>query len=247
MGWNVAPLDRIDVVILAGGRGTRLASAVPDRPKVLAKVAGRPFLDHQLDLLQDAGARRVVLALGYRAEDVLAYIEARPANDMELVPSIEDIALDTGGGLRLALSYLTTDPVLVMNGDSFAAIDFAAMAAAHRNRNGTVTLALGRVENAGRYGRVRVDDAGQVVAFEEKSAEAGGGDINLGIYLMARTAIEGIDHGRPVSLERETFPGLVGKGLYGFASDAPFIDIGTPESLAAADDFFRRRRASEVA
>ena len=241
----MAPLDRIDVVILAGGRGTRLASAVADRPKVLAVVAGRPFLDHQLDLLRQAGARRVVLALGYRAEDVIAYIEARPANDMELVPSIEETALDTGGGLRLALSYLTTDPVLVMNGDSFAAIDFAAMAAAHQDRG--VTLALGRVADAGRYGRVRVDDAGQVVAFEEKSAEAGGGDINLGIYLMSRAAIEEIDPGRPVSLERETFPGLVGKGLYGFASDASFIDIGTPESLAAADDFFRRHRASEVA
>lgn len=247
MGWNVAPLDRIDVVILAGGRGTRLASAVPDRPKVLAKVAGRPFLDYQLALVKEAGARRVVLALGYRAEDVIAYIEARPANGMELIPSVEETPLDTGGGLRLALPHLDTDPVLVMNGDTFAAVDFAALAAAHRDRNAAVTLALGRVEDAGRYGRIRVDDEGRVTAFNEKPAAAGGGDINLGIYFMARRVIGGIADGRPVSLERETFPGLVGKGLYGFASDAPFIDIGTPDALAAAGEFFRALGPSEVA
>ncbi len=234
----IHPLDGLDTIVLAGGLGTRLRAAVADRPKVLAPVLGRPFLDRLLDWLEARGARRVILALGHMADQVTAHVAAHPRPGVDVLASVEPAPLGTGGALRHALPLLRGSPVLVLNGDSFVAADLAALRDLHERRRARATLTLTRVADAGRYGSVEEDATGAITAFREKMPDAGPGLINAGVYLLEREVIAAIPAGRPVSLEREVFAGLCGRGLYGSVQDAPFIDIGTPESFAAAGGFF---------
>lgn len=229
-------------MILAGGLGSRLQSVLPDRQKVVGTVAGRPFLHHLLNQFADAGVGRFVLALGHHAGQVAEAGRGWGRSDVEIVASVEPMPLGTAGALRHALAALRSDTVLVANGDSYARADLAAMLAFHRARQARITLLLIPVRNADRYGRVRTDADGAVLAFEEKPVDAGDfagpAAVNGGIYLMERAAVAAIPAGRPVSLEREVFPAYVGKGLYGHLQAVPFIDIGTPESWSAAAGFF---------
>lgn len=150
--------------------------------------------------------------------------------------------MGTAGALRLALPKLESDPVLVMNGDAFCAIDLERFYAWHGNRGARATMALIKVNNAARYGRVQVDPEGVVVHFAEKSEGSGPAWVNAGIYLMDRALLETIETNRLVSLEKEIFPAWIGKGLYGYLCEGRFLDIGTPSSYADAQRFF----ASEV-
>lgn len=229
-------LENITAVILAGGLGTRLREIVADRPKVLADVNGRPFLAFLLDRLADAGIRRVVLCTGYMAELVRDTF-GESYRDMNLHYSQEDSPLGTGGALRLALPLISSDPVLVMNGDSFCDADLAQFARRHRAVAAQSSLALVQVEDVARYGAVAVDEPGAVKSFTEKGSRSGGGLINAGIYLLARQIIESIAPDKIVSLEREVFPGLIGKGLYGFLQSARFIDIGVPDEYRRSQTF----------
>src|SRR5262245_36592100 len=163
------PLAGMNVVILAGGLGSRLKAVLPDRQKVLADVAGKPFLGMLIDFYAAAGANRVVLALGHRAADVQHFADGHAAA-AELVASIEPEPRGTGGALRHALPLLSSATVLVANGDSFAAVDLCALLHLHRRRRSAITLALAFVENTARYGHVEVDRNGLVRSFVEKAA-----------------------------------------------------------------------------
>jgi D-glycero-alpha-D-manno-heptose 1-phosphate guanylyltransferase len=236
------PLQGIDCVLLAGGLGSRLRPALQGRQKVFAEVAGRPFLCHLIDFYAAAGAERIVLALGYRATDGEQLIRDFRGK-AELIASIEPELRGTGGALRHALPLLRTQTLLVANGDSLAQIDIGALLRLHRERAGSITLALARRDDTSRYGSVLIDDAGAVIQFREKApvepdAPKATGFINAGIYLIERRVIAAMPPDRPLSLEREVFPQWVGRGLFGLASGMPFIDIGTPESWAAAAHFF---------
>lgn len=233
---------QLDAIILAGGRGTRLASALPDRQKVTATVAGKPFFCHVLDRLGEAGIRRAVLATGHRAADVEVALHAYADSRTQVVVSTEDKPLGTGGAVRAATLSTRSDPVLVLNGDSIAEIDFAALLALHRARNAAVTIAAVRAPEPGRFGALQIAADDAVTAFVEK-ADGMAEWINAGVYLFAREALAAIPAGRPVSLEREVLPVLAGRRLYAAKFDVPFIDIGTPASLAAAGAFFAGARA----
>jgi NDP-sugar pyrophosphorylase family protein len=235
-------LRGIDCVLLAGGLGSRLRPVLEGRQKVLAEVAGRPFLRHLIDFYAAAGAERIVLALGYRAADGEQFMRDF-RGEAELIASIESEPRGTGGAVRHALPLLRTQTVLVANGDSFAPVDIGALLRLHRERAGAITIALTRADDTGRYGRVMIDDAGAVIQFREKAVPKPGvpgtaGLINAGIYLIERRVIANMPQDRPISLEREVFPQWVGRGLFGLASGIPFIDIGTPDSWAEAEDFF---------
>ena len=238
-------LAGLDAVILAGGLGTRLASVLPDRQKVVGEIAGRPLLHHLLHQFSEVGISRLVLALGHRAEQVTAAAAEWARSGIELLESVEPAPLGTGGALRHALPRLRSDTLLVANGDSFAAADLASLLAFHRSRRARITLLLVTIKDASRYGRVRVDATGAVIAFDEKPAEPDAmpapTSINAGIYLMDRDVVAEITAERPVLLEREVIPAYIGKGLYGHLQLVPFIDIGTPESCAAAEQFFAAR------
>jgi NDP-sugar pyrophosphorylase family protein len=233
-----AALGSVSAAILAGGQGTRLRAVVSDRPKVLADVGGRPFLAYLLDVLAKHGGREVVICTGYRAEQVRQALGDSYAG-MRLVYSQESEPLGTGGGLRLALPHLASEDVLVMNGDSYCEADLGEFVRFHRSRapRPTASLVVVHVKDAGRYGSVAIDSGGRVARFEEKGSPRAGW-INAGIYLMARDLVAEIPGGRPVSLEREVFPGWVERGIYAYRSPGPFIDIGAPESYQEAQSFF---------
>jgi len=126
----------------------------------------------------------------------------------------------------------------VMNGDSFCETDLAAFWRAHRERNAVGSMVICEVADTHQSGRVSFDANGAVTSFVEKGASAGPGWINAGIYLLGRALLESIPVERPVSLERETFPAWIGRGLYAFPTAGKFLDIGTPESYAAAQEMF---------
>lgn len=233
-------LASMTTVILAGGFGSRLRSVVTDRPKVLAKVGGRPFIHYLLDQLSGAGIRRVVLCTGHLGTQVQELLQDR-YRDLDLVYSQEPVPLGTAGALRLALPLLNSDPVLVMNGDSLCEAELNFFVYWHHARSAEATLLLTEVPDTRRYGRVSMDEDGLVRQLNEKSCVGGPGWINAGVYLLSRRLIEMIPSDRVVSLEREIFPDWIGRGLYGLRRSGRFLDIGTPESYALAEEIFAPR------
>jgi D-glycero-alpha-D-manno-heptose 1-phosphate guanylyltransferase len=226
--------------VLAGGLGTRLRPALDDRPKVLALVAGRPFLTYLLDMLRAVSVKRVVLLTGYKGEQVESAL-GHYYQGMSLVYSAEPSPRGTAGALRVALPHLDSSTILLLNGDSYCGMDMHTFAGFHRRRGADVSIALTRVEDAGRYGRVETTAGGLVTAFAEKQPAGGPGWINAGVYLLERRVIEEIPTGRPVSLEREMLPAwIASKTVYGHRRARPFLDVGTPESYLAAAAFMQK-------
>jgi NDP-sugar pyrophosphorylase family protein len=212
-------------LILAGGKGTRLAAAVPDRPKVLAPIHGRPFLDFLIASLARQGLTELVFLLGDRHEPIVAALEGTGARH-----SIEREPLGTGGAVKLAASYCDDDFFLV-NGDTYLDFDAQGLLDAHRRTGAAITLAAAEVEDAGRYGKLEVED-GRVVRFREKDPNAGPGLINGGVYVVSPRVLELIPEGTFVSLENEVFPRLLARGerLSAVEQSGAFFDIGTESS-----------------
>ena len=231
-------LSKITAVILSGGLGTRLRSVVLGQPKVLSEVNSRPFIAYLLDQLSQAGIEKVVLCTGYLGEQVKATF-GEYYKDITLLYSQERITLGTGGALRLALPLLKSEPVLVLNGDSFCQADFVNFLNQHITKKATASLLLAEVPDFSRYGSVRMSMNGEITSFEEKSRKAGHGLINAGVYLLNNTFLESIPVNINISLEHEMFPLWINKGLYGFQNKGNFLDIGIPQDYAAAGRFFK--------
>jgi mannose-1-phosphate guanylyltransferase len=232
-GVTTGVLDRIDVAILAGGLGTRLRNVLGDTPKVLAPVAGRAFLGHLLDHLARFGAQRVVLSLGHKADRVTAWLaQGDSHHSLDVVCEIEPEPLGTAGALRFVRGELRSDPVLVMNGDTFVDADLRAFVAAHRLSGAEASVLCVQMEDTGRYGRVEIGDDGYVVRFQEKTP--GSGIINAGVYLFSARFLDRLAASPATSLERDVLEQAAAGTLLGHITRGRFIDIGTPESLAGA-------------
>jgi histidinol-phosphate phosphatase family protein len=231
-----ADLSDLTAAVLVGGFGTRLRPVVADRPKVLAEIHGRPFLAYLFDQLIIAGCRSVVLCTGYLGEQV-ARTFGEQYGSLRLRYSQEPEPLGTGGALRFALAQFASDPVLVLNGDSFYTTDLKAFRDWHWHHRATASIALTRVRRSDRFGHVKLDADAQIVSFSEKHHDAGPGWINAGIYLLGREVLENIPEGKNISLEHDVFPCWTGRGLYGYYSPGRFLDIGTPEDFAKAEGF----------
>jgi NDP-sugar pyrophosphorylase family protein len=235
------PLLPERALVLAGGLGTRLASLLPDRPKVLAPIAGRPFLDILVEALAGRGLRRFVLLLGNRHEQVSEYVAARqgqwPAGvTFEL--SVERERLGTGGAVKLAERFCDRR-FFLLNGDTYFDLDVAALVAAHERTRPLLTVAAAEVPDAGRYGRLETSADGCITRFREKAAAAGPGLVNAGIYLAEPALLAHIPGGRALSLERDVFPALLASGQRIGVSPqtGAFFDIGTPVSYQSFTDF----------
>lgn len=225
----------MEAVVLAGGMGTRLRSAVPDLPKCMAPVAGRPFLAWLLDDLEAAGFGHIILSLGYRHEAIENWVAERN-NQARIDCVVEAEPLGTGGGVRLALQKAEESDVFVLNGDTWFGVDYAAMARFHRRQGLLATLALKPMRDFDRYGEVCCTPDGLIFAFKEKQACAQG-LINGGIYLLQRDALAGCPE--RFSLERDFFEPLAAEEkLAGFRSEGYFIDIGIPTDYARAQQDF---------
>jgi NDP-sugar pyrophosphorylase family protein len=164
---------------------------------------------------------------------------------MAVAFSREPAPLGTGGALRLALPLLGTDPVMAMNGDSLCAADLGEFLRAHRASRFDISILLARVPDAGRFGTVDLAPDGTIRGFFEKYGEGGPAWINAGAYLVRRGVLEAIPEGRPFSLERDLFPARAGQAMGGHRTGAPFIDIGTPDSLRACEAFLDALHAGE--
>ncbi len=235
-------LAAIDAIVLVGGRGVRLSSMVSDVPKPLAPVKGHPFLDILLDQLDQFGTiRKVVLAVGHRAEQIIDRYGANHSYRFEIAFSAEESPLDTGGAAQKALPLTGSAQVLILNGDSYVEFDLAKLREAHQASKATATLVVVKAETVERYGSVVIDmQTMRILQFKEKGADRGAGWINAGCYLMNRSSFDPVENVRPMSLERERLPSLVSEETaYAHLSAGKFIDIGTPESYGRATDFFQ--------
>lgn len=232
--------EPIDAAVLAGGLGTRLQGVLVDRPKVLAPVGGRPFLDWLLEWLTREGARRAVLCLGHRADAVRRHLDRKEFPGLEVVLSVEPRPLGTAGAVGFARQWLETDPVVVLNGDTMTAVDLAAFAAEHRQSGAAVSVACVRVPDPGRYGRVEIDGEGRVLSFREKAPAASPGWINGGVYMFGRVMLDRLAVLPSGSLELDVLARMPTGSIHAFRTEGGFLDIGTPQSLAAAGDFASR-------
>jgi mannose-1-phosphate guanylyltransferase len=229
----------VEAVILAGGLGSRLWPLTARRPKHLLPVAGVPFLVHQLTKLATAGVEHVVLATSYRASDFEPILGDGSDLGLALTYVTEVEPLGTGGGLRHASAALHAgpdDPVIVLNGDQLSGHDLIGQVGQLRDTGVDGSLHLVEVPDPAAYGSVPTDAGDRVVAFLEKSPEPASCQVNAGCYVLRRRIIDAIPPDRVVSIERETFPGLLNDGrvLMGFRESAYWRDVGTPASLVEA-------------
>ena len=208
----------MQAILLAGGLGTRLRSVVSDRPKPMALIEGRPFMEYVTRELVRSGIDEIIFAVGYKGTMVEEYFGDGKRFGFCASYAYEETLLGTAGAIRNAGRFITEERFFVLNADTFYQIDYTR-------------LKLREVPDVSRYGQAILNQDGFLTAFNEKTEEARKGTINGGIYLMRRSLMDTIPEGK-VSLENDMIPMWLkeGKALGGFVNDGYFIDIGIPEA-----------------
>lgn len=239
-----ANLSQIAAVILAGGRGTRIQHLLPDLPKPMAPVAGKPFLEWVIRYLAGQGICRAILSTGHLAEVVEAHFRSHPVQQVRISCVAEPEPLGTAGGFLHAVRASQESPAawLVLNGDSLALFDFSLAAKLLIDESVAGVVVGVEMADASRYGTLVQDSTGKLLRFEEK--RRGSGVINAGIYLLRGALLDRFPRQSTLSFERDVFPTLTRKGacLKVHTVNAPFLDIGTPETLPQAETFIRRHQ-----
>ena len=237
-------LEGLDVAVLAGGQGTRVRHVLGDTPKVLAPIAGRPYLSYLLDWLAGFGAQRIVLCLGHLAEAVVSYLEIALPSGCDLIPVVEPAPLGTAGALRHARPELRSNPVMVINGDSFVDANLCDFLNTHKASSAEASILCTEVEDAGGYGHVEISPGGRIRRFVEKDpVNTGPAQVSTGVYLLSAGLLDRIATGSQRSLEGDVFETLPAESLHSMTGRFAFIDIGTPESLARASEVLSRLTA----
>jgi mannose-1-phosphate guanylyltransferase len=224
----------VKAVVLVGGEGTRMRPLTETIPKPLIPLVDRPFLDHVLDHLSAHGVDEVLLSSPYLREAFGPVLEHRASGPWVTWIS-EPEPLGTGGAVANAAGG-STEPFFVVNGDILTDLDLTSLLAHHRERRAVATITLTPVRDARPYGLVTVDRRGRVQEFREKPDDPIPGLVNAGTYVLDPDALADVPAGRPVSIEREVFPGLISSGatVSGYPSDAYWMDLGTPETYLRA-------------
>ncbi|GGS33131.1 MULTISPECIES: NDP-sugar synthase [Streptomyces] len=228
-----------EAILLVGGKGTRLRPLTVHTPKPMVPAAGVPFLTHQLARARAAGVEHIVLATSYLAEVFEPYFGDGSSLGLHIEYVTEQEPLGTGGAIRNVAPKLSSgpdEPVLIFNGDILTGLDIRALVTSHTVSGADVSLHLTRVEDPRAFGLVPTDATGRVTAFLEKPQtpeEIVTDQINAGAYIFRRSVIDTIPSGRPVSVERETFPGLLASGahLQGMVDSTYWLDLGTPAAF----------------
>jgi D-glycero-alpha-D-manno-heptose 1-phosphate guanylyltransferase len=224
-----------EAIVLAGGLGTRLRSAVSDVPKPMAPIAGRPFLEFVLTQLRQQGLERVILSVGYKSEVISAHF-GTAWNGLALDYCIEDRPLGTGGAIAEAFKLLGEERALVLNGDTVLDETFSRLETCHLENGADLTLFAREIEDGGRYGVCELDGS-RIRGFA--SGEPGKpGCINAGSYLIEARVLQSPLPPAPFSFESEILPNLAKTGrTFAVSTRAKFIDIGVPESYHLAQSF----------
>lgn len=236
----------MDVIILAGGLGTRLRSVVSDLPKCMAPVCNKPFLYYILLYLSRYQAiRKIILSVGYKHEVIVDRIGQLREFEFEYVFSVEETPLGTGGAIKKALNHVTSDNVLILNGDTLFDVDLTLFERQHSQHNARLSVALKPMRDFVRYGNVEINRHSLITAFKEKSY-CSAGQINGGVYLLSDRGLMG---GFPekFSFETAVLQQQVKQGnIYGFIYNDYFIDMGIPEDYAKAQNEFFAMNVSDI-
>jgi NDP-sugar pyrophosphorylase family protein len=211
----------------------------------MALISGTPFLQLLLERLKSQGVDDVILGTGYMAEKIEMYFGYGSDLGMRIRYSREHKALGTGGALKLAES-LISDPVLVLNGDSYVEWSLVPMLKLFKKKNADVVVVLQAVPDVTRYGSVELDGHGRIIRFIEKSVGGGPGLINAGVYLLRKQIVRTLPVGRAISLEKDVFPSLLDRRVYGLVYTGLFIDIGIPDDFKRAQDLLASHAQQEV-
>jgi D-glycero-alpha-D-manno-heptose 1-phosphate guanylyltransferase len=228
-----------EAIILAGGLGTRLRSVLEDIPKPMAKVNGKPFLEYIFYQLKNQGIDRMVLSVQYKWHVIKEYF-GTSFEGIEIKYSVENEPLGTGGAILLAIDSLSSDDVLVLNGDTFFDIDLRKLFDFHTSKKSKVTLALKRMKDFDRYGVIEIDKESRIVNFLEKQYRTDG-LINGGIYVLNREFFTGLNVPHKFSFEKDFLEKYYKKyEFYGLPFDDYFVDIGVPEDYERAKRDFEK-------
>jgi D-glycero-alpha-D-manno-heptose 1-phosphate guanylyltransferase len=232
-GPDTSPATSLTCIILAGGLGTRLRSAVPDLPKCMAPVADKPFLQHVIDYAQKNGVTNFIFSLGYKHDAIEHFLQEKyPGLIYQSV--IEKEPLGTGGGIQLALQETDADDVLVLNGDTLFDVPLRTLISFHRQHQSACTLALKPMKAFDRYGVVEIDESQHIRAFNEKKYYEQG-LINGGVYALNRKAILDLQLPEKFSFEKDYLEKYyLSERMFGLVEDSYFIDIGIPEDFERA-------------
>lgn len=226
-----------ECIILAGGLGTRLRSAVPDLPKCMAPVAGKPFLGWVIDYYRVQGIERIILALGYMHEAIEAYV-AEQYPDLDVAISVENEPLGTGGAIKMACSLAKSNDVLVLNGDTIFTVKVEDLSAFHQINESDCTLALKPMTDFDRYGVVSLLPDHRIESFKEKQHYTEG-LINGGVYALHIPAFMQLPFPEKFSFEIDYLQQYYNRQrMYGMVQDEYFIDIGIPSDYELANREF---------
>lgn len=228
----------MEAIVLAGGFGSRLQTMVQDVPKSMALVNHRPFLEYLLDLLIKQEIDKVVLSVGFMREHIMDHFKDR-YKSLEIVYSIEEEPLGTGGGVRLAFWKIEGERSFVLNGDSLFLVDYQKMLDQHVKKKAEATLALKKLKDTGRYGGVCLNRNKRITGFIEKNANSGPGYINGGVYLLEKSFLMEPEFRGKFSIEKDCFEMYYPESrMFGFPSSGYFLDIGIPEDYKKAQHEF---------
>ena len=228
-----AASSAIRALVLCGGQGTRIRSVLADRPKSMALISGTPFLQVLIKQLKTQGIDNVILGTGYMAEAIESYFGSGENFAMHIDYSRETKPLGTGGAIKLAESFVN-DPVLVLNGDSYADWTLLPLVELLTSKNAAMVVVLQMVSDVSRFGNVVIDQNGRIVRFVEKGTSSGAGLINAGVYLLRKKIVSDLPAGIAISFEREVLPSILHLEVYGLVVHGLFIDIGVPDDLRRA-------------
>lgn len=234
----ISPED-VDVVILCGGKGTRLRPIVSDRPKPMSEFGGRPFLSILMEYAASFGFKRFVMCVGYLGKTIEEYYGKNPG-PREIVFSLEKSALGTGGAIRNAKRFIRSDPFLVMNGDSFAPVDLGKFLDFHLEKKALLSMSLVKGLGNRNSGKVSLGRERRITRFEEKGIGEAESHDSAGVYLMGKRIFPFMKRTGKFSLEHDLFPSLVKKRCFGYVQKAELIDFGTPEGYRIAKGFFAK-------
>ena len=239
----------MQALILVGGEGTRLRPLTLTMPKPVVPLVDRPFIRYMIDWLARHGVDDVVMACGFLAAGVRDVLGEGEDGGPRLRYVEEPEPRGTAGAMKFAERFLD-DRFLALNGDVLTDVDLTALIELHEERGATATLGLHPVEDPSAYGLVRRSEDGEITEFIEKPdpGEIDTDEVNAGAYVLEKSVLDLVPDGAEVSIEREVFPKLVGKGLYARRLEGYWMDIGTPERyLQASWDILERRVETDAA
>lgn len=234
-------LSKTDMIILCGGLGTRLRSTIGPSQKIMAAVGEEPFLNKVLRHLQEQGFRRIILAVGYQAQQVEEYYRAHDLG-LTIEFSKEDIPLGTGGAIKNAQALVVSDQFFAMNGDCFCSLNYQEFLKFHLAKESAATLSVAKIADSRDYGTILLGTDDMIIGFEEKKDVVGGGFVNIGAYCFNKSIFQFMPAGK-FSIEVDFFPVLpvkLGECFRGFVVEQEFLDIGTPDRYSSAEETIRK-------